>query len=107
MQRTRDGSSHGIHRSGKPYSAAVLVGWIARNWVTFDGWCSARGIDASSLSADRACHAYLFAITEHADEKDRERIMEALKPPASFKVGGTPAWYGSDDDAWAEFVRQA
>jgi hypothetical protein len=33
--------------------------------------------------------------------------MELLKPPVTAKVGGVPAWYGSDDDAWAEFQRQA
>jgi len=44
---------------------------------------------------------------ENADEQERERVSEALKPPRHFKFGNAPAWYGSDDDAWAEFVRQA
>jgi hypothetical protein len=52
-------------------------------------------------------NAYLFALREHADEKERDRITEALKPPRTYKVAGAPAWYGDDDDAWAEFARQA
>jgi hypothetical protein len=46
-------------------------------------------------------------ITENADADKRIEIMEALKPPVSAKVGGVPVWYGSDEDAWADFQRQA
>jgi hypothetical protein len=37
-----------------------------------------------------------------------EQIDEALTPPRTYRTqSGTPAWYGSDEDAWAEFARQA
>lgn len=77
------------------------------NWEQFDGWCTARGVDASALPADRAVAAYLFALREHADETRRAAIEEALRPPLTYRVKGAPAWYGSDEDAWSEFARQA
>lgn len=75
--------------------------------MEFDGYCSARGLDAIALPVDRAVNLYRHALFEHADEKQRDKINEALTPPKTFKVGGVPAWYGSDEDAWAEFARQA
>ena len=77
------------------------------NWVEFDGYCSAHGLDAIALPVDRALNLYRYAILEHADEKQREKITEALTPPKDARFGGVPAWYGSDEDAWAEFARQA
>jgi hypothetical protein len=74
--------------------------------MEFDGYCSARGIDAITLPPDRAINLYRYAIFEHADDKEREKINEALTPPKTAKFGGVPAWYGSDEDAWAEFTRQ-
>jgi hypothetical protein len=44
---------------------------------------------------------------EHAEERERERIEDMLRPPVTAKVGRVPVWYGSDDDAWAEFANQA
>lgn len=76
-------------------------------WETFDGWCTARGVDLASLPADRAVNAYLWAIREHANEDRLAQIDAALEPPRSYRVQGAPAWYGSDEDAWAEFARQA
>lgn len=78
---------------------------MTRNWEQFDGWCTARGIDAIALPADRACNAYLYAIRESADEKDLAKIEEALTPPSTFKAGGRPAWYGSDEEASALFLK--
>jgi len=52
-------------------------------------------------------HLYRFALLEHADEKERDQILSALKPPVRAKIGGVPAWYGSDDDAWQNFAKQA
>jgi hypothetical protein len=80
---------------------------VIANWVEFDGYCSARGMDAITLSPDRAVNLYRHALYEHADEKDRQKIDEALTPPKTLKIGGAPAWYGSDDEAWAQFMRQA
>jgi hypothetical protein len=52
-------------------------------------------------------NAYLYAIRENADEDDLARIEDALTPPTTYRnASGVPAWYGSDDDAWAEFERQ-
>jgi hypothetical protein len=48
---------------------------------------------------------YLFAVREHASEETLAEIEEALKPPVTAKIGDTPIWYGSDDDAWADFER--
>jgi hypothetical protein len=59
------------------------------------------------LPPDRAVNAYRYAIYENADEKQREKIDEALTPPKNAKIGGVPAWYGSDEDAWQSFMRQA
>ena len=78
-----------------------------RAWQQFDGWCTARGVDLSTLPADRACNAYLYALREHADEDRLAQIDAALEPPRSYRVGGAPAWYGSDEDAWAQFASQA
>ena len=75
--------------------------------MEFDGYCSARGIDAIALPPDRAVNLYRHAIYEHADEKQKEKIDEALTPPKTSKFGGVPAWYGSDEEAWTQFVRQA
>jgi hypothetical protein len=50
---------------------------------------------------------YRYAIYENADEKQREKIDEALTPPKRVKFGGVPAWYGSDEEAWTQFLRQA
>jgi hypothetical protein len=79
---------------------------MTTNWREFDGWCSARGIDAIALPPDRAVNLYRFAITENADEKEREKIEDALRPPVHLRVNSTPVWYGSDDDAWSQFARQ-
>jgi hypothetical protein len=51
-------------------------------------------------------NAYLYSIREHASQETLDQIEEALQPAVTDKVGGEPAWYGSDDDAWAEFARQ-
>lgn len=75
--------------------------------MEFDGYCSARGIDAIALSPDRAVNLYRHAIYENADDKQKEKIDEALTPPKTAKIGGVPAWYGSDEEAWTQFVRQA
>ena len=48
---------------------------------------------------------YLYAIREHASDETLAEIDEALKPPVTAKVGNVPAWYGSDDEAWAEFEK--
>jgi hypothetical protein len=51
-------------------------------------------------------NAYLFAIREHASEKDRDRIDEALTPPRGYrKADGTPAWW-DEDEAWQDFRAQ-
>lgn len=52
-------------------------------------------------------NAYLFALREYADEDTLARIDEALEPPLTAKVGAVPAWYGSDEDAWAGWEGQA
>jgi len=49
---------------------------------------------------------YLWAIRENAGEKQLEEIDRALEPPRSFRHAGAPSWYGSDEDAWAEFSAQ-
>jgi hypothetical protein len=48
---------------------------------------------------------YLFSIREHATDETLTQIDEALQPPTTYRKNGAPAWYGSDDDAWAEFQR--
>jgi hypothetical protein len=50
---------------------------------------------------------YRFAIYENADDKQREKIDDALTPPKTAKFKGVPSWYQSDDDAWASFMQQA
>jgi hypothetical protein len=50
---------------------------------------------------------YLFAIRENASEEQLAEIDEALAPPATFRVGGAPLWYGDDDDAWSQWSSQA
>lgn len=52
-------------------------------------------------------NAYLFAIREHADDKRVAEIARALEPPASYRVDGRPAWYGSDEDAWDAWEQAA
>jgi len=59
------------------------------------------------MSADRAVNTYLYAIREHADEKDLATIEEALTPPRQYRVRGVPSWYGDDDDAWQQFASQS
>jgi hypothetical protein len=77
------------------------------NWEQFDGWCTARGIDAISLSADRACNVYLYALRENASEETLAEIEDALIPPVTAKLAkGVPAWYGDDDDAWESWSVQ-
>jgi hypothetical protein len=49
---------------------------------------------------------YLFAIKEHADDKQMAEIESALEPPLTAKTNGVPTWYGSDDDAWQDFSVQ-
>jgi hypothetical protein len=58
------------------------------------------------LSADRACAAYLFALREHADKDRQQAIDKALEPPLSMRVDSRPVWFGSDEDAWAEWQTQ-
>jgi len=48
---------------------------------------------------------YRFALLEAADEKEREKIEQALQPPITAKRRGVPTWYGSDEDAEAEWLR--
>lgn len=76
-------------------------------WYEFDAYCSQHGLDAITLAPDRAANLFLFAIRNNADEKRLEELDDALRPPKRMKVNGVPAWYGSDEDAWAEFTRQA
>lgn len=52
-------------------------------------------------------NAYLYAIRENATEEQLAEIDAALEPPVTYRHKGAPVWYGSDDDAWAEFARQA
>lgn len=52
------------------------------------------------------CNLYLYAVREHASEETLAKIDEALQPPATWRVKGAPAWYGDEDDAWADFARQ-
>jgi hypothetical protein len=33
--------------------------------------------------------------------------MKGLEPPNTYKYNGAPAWYGSDEDAEAEWRRAA
>lgn len=63
-------------------------------------------MDAAALPADRAINAYLWALRENADADRLEAITEALQPPLTLRRNGVPAWYGSDEDAWAEWDRQ-
>ena len=45
---------------------------------------------------------------EWANEETLDRIEAALAPPNRIDPDtGTPMWYGSDEDAWAEFEREA
>jgi hypothetical protein len=48
----------------------------------------------------------LYAIKEHASDKDLAEIESALEPPITSKTGGVPTWYGSDEDAWEQFTVQ-
>lgn len=50
---------------------------------------------------------YLFALREHASKERLAEIDERLEAPLRAKVGGAPAWYGSDDDAWDEWAASA
>ena len=43
---------------------------------------------------------------EYATEETLAQIDKALEPPKEARHDGTPMWYGSDDDAWAEFEHQ-
>jgi hypothetical protein len=80
---------------------------MTTGWYEFDAYCSQHGLDAIELPPDRAANLFLFTIRSNADEARLSEIDEALTPPRSLKFGGVPAWYGSDEDAWAEFSRQA
>lgn len=48
----------------------------------------------------------MYAITENASDEDIAKIQAQLEPPDERDENGVPAWYGSDEDAWAEFERQ-
>lgn len=58
------------------------------------------------LPVDRVVNLYLFAIKEHASDKDLVDIDNALEPPSTYRQDGIPSWYGSEDDAWQAFVTQ-
>ena len=51
-------------------------------------------------------HLYLYAMTEHASDEQIAQIHAQLDPPDRKDENGVPRWYGSDEDAWAEFERQ-
>lgn len=80
---------------------------MRNDWVSFDGWCASNGVDPLDMPADRVCHLYRYLLERNADEDTREQIARALEPPVTYRVNGAPAWYGSDEDAWAEFARNA
>jgi len=49
----------------------------------------------------------LFASKQHADERRLDEIERALTPPVTAKtVDRRPAWFGSDEDVWAEWKKQ-
>ena len=106
-RRAVAGDAHGVRRCAGPYAALVVGLWLTRNWSEFDGWCSARGIDAAALPADRGFNLYLWAIREHADDERRAAIDRALEPPVTMRVDNRPAWFGSDEEVWSEWQTQA
>ena len=55
------------------------------NWARFDGWATARGLDAAEMPLPRFCHLVGFWATEGAQsEADVKKFEAALwRPPVS------------------------
>lgn len=57
----------------------------------------------------RAINLYLFMLREWADDKQRNEIDRALRPPLTWRDPrtGLPADWGDEADEWAEWERAA
>jgi hypothetical protein len=55
---------------------------IARdNWITFDGWAAARGVDPVKLPFDRFLNLIYFCATDDAEEKEKDKFDVRLNLP--------------------------
>lgn len=61
------------------------------------------GLDAITLTWDRACSLWRMAALDGLRGWERDKLLADLEPPMTLRVGGVPAWYGSDEEAWADF----
>lgn len=73
------------------------------NWPRFDGWATARGLDAAEMPLPRFCHLVGFWATEGAQsEADVKKFEAALwRPPAGVAPTRGPWSPGEENRAFA------
>jgi hypothetical protein len=48
----------------------------------------------------------LWALRENASDETLSKIERALESPTTVRGAQPPRWYGSEEDAWAQFQAQ-
>ena len=73
------------------------------NWPRFDGWATARGLDAGGMPLPRFCHLVGFWATEGAQsEADVKKFEAALwRPPVGVVPTRGPWSPGEENRAFA------
>ena len=73
------------------------------NWPRFDGWATARGLDAGGMPLPRFCHLVGFWATEGAQSEADVRKFEAAlwRPPVGVVPTRGPWSPGEENRAFA------